>query len=144
MSHQFARIRLSETDYAESVTWRYLHNPDTAVLNKIYRDYCRHKKFSSVMPIFDSQYNDASADLIGYYDHSDLVAFSIIKLYDQLNALCYQFAWNYHKPKQRLGIATLQTECAIYKARKFEYLYLDQAHLYKHDLAGFEILGPME
>lgn len=144
MTHQFARICLSQTNYQESVSWKYIRNPDTVALNKIYRDYCIHKKFASVMPIFDSQYTDLKSDVIGYYDNCELVAFSIIKLYDQHNALCYQFAWNYHNPKKRLGIATLQTECAIYKARNFDYLYLDQAHLYKHALAGFEILGPME
>jgi hypothetical protein len=144
MTHQFARIRLSETNYQESVSWKYIRNPDTTALNKIYRDYCVYKKFASVMPIFDSQYTDLKSDVIGYYDNLDLVAFSIIILFDQLNALCYQFAWNYHNPKKRLGIATLQTECAIYKARNFDYLYVDQAHLYKHALDGFEILGPME
>jgi hypothetical protein len=144
MTHQFARIRLSETNYQESVSWKYIRNPDTTALNKIYRDYCIHKKFASVMPIFDSQYTDLKSDVIGYYDNQELVAFSIIKLYDQRNALCYQFAWNYHNPKKRLGIATLQTECAIYKTRNFDYLYVDQAHLYKHALDGFEILGPME
>ena len=44
----------------------------------------------------------------------------------------------------RLGIESLQTECAIYKARGFKYLYLEQAHLYKQDMDGFEILGPLE
>jgi len=139
MTHQFARIRLSETNYQESVSWKYIRNPDTTALNKIYRDYCVYKKFASVMPIFDSQYTDLKSDVIGYYDNQKLVAFSIIKLYDQRNALCYQFAWNYHNPKKRLGIATLQTECAIYKARNFDYLYLDQAHLTKQGLEGFEL-----
>ena len=142
--YQFARIDLSKTNYERTVDCRILTTPDIAALNKIYRAYCTHKHFASVMPIFDSQYTDLKSDVIGYYDNQELVAFSIIKLYDQRNALCYQFAWNYHNPKKRLGIATLQTECAIYKARNFDYLYLDQAHLYKHALAGFEILGPME
>jgi hypothetical protein len=43
----------------------------------------------------------------------------------------------------RLGIESLKTECAIYKAKGFRYLYLEQAHAYKQELAGFEILGPM-
>jgi len=37
----------------------------------------------------------------------------------------------------------MKTECAIYKARGFRYLYLEQAHLYKSEIDGFEILGPM-
>ena len=94
------------------------------------------------MPIFDSQYQDPDKDVIGYYDDDKLVAFSLIKRYDTRNALCAQFAWTYNKPHLRLGIESLKTECAIYRDRGFEYLYLDQAHLYKQDFEGFELLGP--
>lgn len=144
MSYQFARIDLSKTNYKQTVKWSYLVYPDIAELNHIYRDYCKYKHFASVMPIFDSRYTDPMTDVIGYYDNDKLVAFSLIKRYDKHNALCDQFAWNYHKPKMRLGIESLQTECAIYKERGFKYLYLEQAHLYKADMAGFEILGPLE
>jgi hypothetical protein len=144
MSYQFARIDLSKTDYRPSVQWQYLRDPDIARLNQIYRDYCKYKHFASVMPIFDSRYTDIMTDVIGYYDNYKLVAFSLIKRYDNENALCDQFAWNYHNPKLRLGIETLQTECAIYKERGFKYLYLEQAHLYKQSMDGFEILGPLE
>ena len=144
MTYQFARIDLNKTDYKPSVKWEYLRNPDISALNKIYRDYCIHKHFASVMPIFDSRYTDSTTDVIGYYDNNKLVAFSLIKRYDDYNALCDQFAWNYHNPRLRLGIETLQTECAIYKERGFQYLYLEQAHLYKQSMAGFELLGPLE
>ena len=83
-------------------------------------------------------------DVIGYYDADQLVAFSLIRRYDNHNALCDQFAWNYNKPQLRLGIETMKAECAIYKDRGFQYLYLEQAHLYKSSLDGFEILGPLE
>ena len=96
------------------------------------------------MPIFDSQYCDPDTDVIGYYDAERLVAFSLIKRYDTENALCAQFAWTYSKPQQRLGIESLKTECAIYRERGFQYLYLEQAHLYKSEIDGFEILGPLE
>lgn len=144
MTYQFARIDLAKTNYEESVEWQYLRQPDIAALNRIYRDYCIYKHFASVMPIFDSRYLDPMTDVIGYYDSGRLVAFSLIRRFDDQNALCDQFAWNYHRPRLRLGILSLQTECAIYKARGFAYLYLEQAHLYKQDLAGFEILGPLE
>ncbi len=144
MSYQFARIDLSKTNYDITVKWQYLLEPDIPALNKIYRDYCIYKHFASVMPMFDSRYTDPATDVIGYYDQERLVAFSLIRRYDNHNALCDQFAWNYHRPKMRLGIESLQTECAIYKARGFKYLYLEQAHLYKADMAGFEILGPLE
>jgi hypothetical protein len=144
MTYQFARIDLSKTNYEPTVKWEYLNTPDINKLNSIYRDYCKYKHFASVMPIFDSRYTDPATDVIGYYDSNKLAAFSLIKRYDDKNALCDQFAWNYQNPRLRLGIETLKTECAIYKARGFDYLYLEQAHLYKQGLDGFELLGPLE
>jgi len=144
MTYQFARIDLSKTNYEQSVKWECFRRPDIVKLNSIYRDYCKYKHFASVMPIFDSRYTDPMTDVLGYYDGDKLVAFSLIKRYDEKNALCDQFAWNYHNPKLRLGIETLQTECAIYRERGFDYLYLEQAHLYKSKIDGFEILGPLE
>lgn len=144
MTYQFARIDLSKTNYEQKVKWEYLVQPNINELNQIYRDYCKYKHFGSVMPIFDSRYTDPMTDVIGYYDGNKLAAFSLIRRYDEHNALCDQFAWNYNNPKLRLGIETLKTECAIYKARGFEYLYLEQAHLYKQEIDGFEILGPLE
>ena len=144
MTYQFARIDLSQTNYTPTVKWEYLRDPDIPRLNLIYRDYCKYKHFASVMPIFDSRYTDSMTDVIGYYNNNKLVAFSLIKRYDNENALCDQFAWNYHNPRLRLGIETLQTECAIYRERGFQYLYLEQAHLYKQSIDGFELLGPLE
>ena len=143
-SYQFARIDLNKTNYNINIEWMYITRPDILALNSIYRDYCVYKKFSSVMPIFDSRYTDPMTDIIGYYDQARLVAFSLIKRYDEHNALCDQFAWTYHNPKMRMGIETMKTECAIYKSRGFKYLYLEQAHLYKSEIDGFEILGPLE
>jgi hypothetical protein len=144
MTYEYARINLSKTTYQSTVAWQYIRNPDITELNNIYRSYCIHKRFGSVMPIFDSQYTDPDTDIIGYYSNDKkLVAFSLIKRYDTKNALCAQFAWTYHDPKARLGINSLKEECVIYKQRGFDYLYLDQAHLYKQGFDGFELLGPM-
>jgi hypothetical protein len=147
MSYAFARINLANTNYEPTVTWRYITswNQDTlARLDRIYYDYCVHKKFASVMPMFHSRYTDPMSDVIGYYDQDQLVAWSLIRRFDERNALCDQFAWTYHNPRLRLGIETMKTECAIYRARGFEYLYLEQAHLYKQEIDGFELLGPAE
>ena len=142
MSYQFARIRLEETQYQPTTDWYYITEPDIAQLNDIYRTYCIYKHFASVMPIFDSQYRDLDTDIIGYLDAGELVAFSLMKRYDNHNVLASQFAWTYRNPKTRLGIESLRTECAIYRQRGFKYLYLDQVHLYKQSFDGFEILGP--
>ena len=144
MTYQFARIDLSLTNYTVNVESMYMPQPNIAELNDIYRAYCTHKRFASVMPIFDARYLDPMTDVIGYYDRAKLVAFSLIRRFDEHNALCDQFAWTYHNPKLRMGIETMKAECAMYKARGFKYLYLEQAHLYKSEIDGFEILGPME
>lgn len=144
MTYQFARICLQQTTYTAQVDWQYITAPDIAVLQNIYRTYCIYKHFASVMPLFESQFHDPMTDIIGYHDQQQLVAFSLMKRYDSQNVLASQFAWTYRSPKTRLGITSLQTECAIYRDRGFQYLYLDQAHLYKQSLQGFEILGGLQ
>ena len=147
MSYQFARIDLSKTNYVSTLDWRYIESREPAVLSQlddIYRTYCIYKHFASVMPMFHSRYHDPMADIIGYYDNDQLVAWSLIRRFDEHNALCDQFAWTYHKPKSRIGIETMKTQCAIYKQRGYQYLYLEQAHLYKQEIDGFELLGPLE
>ena len=144
MTYQFARINLKQTTYTESVTWEYLREPNIAQLQDIYRTYCIYKHFASVMPLFASQFTDSSTDVIGYRENSELVGFSLMKHLDNKNVLASQFAWTYHNPRTRLGVESLKTECAIYRERGFEYLYLDQAHLYKQGLEGFEILGTLQ
>jgi hypothetical protein len=144
MTYQFARIDLSKTTYQPLVNWEYLREPNTAQLKDIYRTYCIYKHFASVMPLFDSQFTDPATDVIGYRENGELVAFSLMKQLDDQNVLASQFAWTYHNPRSRLGIESLKTECAIYRDRGFSYLYLDQAHLYKQGLEGFEILGPIQ
>jgi hypothetical protein len=144
VTYQFARIDLSKTTYQATVTWEYLRELNIAQLKDIYRTYCIYKHFASVMPLFDSQFTDPNTDVIGYREQGDLVAFSLIKRLDDQNVLASQFAWTYHNPRTRLGVESLKTECAIYRERGYKYLYLDQAHLYKQGLDGFEILGPQQ
>jgi hypothetical protein len=144
MSYQFARIRLAETSYQPTVAWEYLREPNITQLRDIYRTYCIYKHFASVMPLFDSQFTDPATDVIGYKDQGELVAFSLMRRYDKENVLASQFAWTYHNPRSRLGVESLKTECAIYRNRGYKFLYLDQAHLYKQGLEGFELLGPQQ
>lgn len=92
------------------------------------------------MPIFDSEYTDPHVDIIGYFDNQNLVAFSLLKKYDCDNVEAVQFAWTYHQPKLRLGITSLEHECALYKQLGFKFLYLGGADEYKTQIDGFEIL----
>jgi hypothetical protein len=144
MTYQFARIDLGQTTYQSTVDWEYLREPNIPLLKDIYRTYCIYKHFASVMPLFDSQFTDSMTDVIGYKEQGRLVAFSLMRRLDDRNVLASQFAWTYHNPRTRLGVESLKTECAIYRDRGFEYLYLDQAHLYKQGLEGFELLGPIQ
>ena len=144
MTYQFARINLKQTTYQPTVDWKFLTEPNIPVLQDIYRTYCIYKHFASVMPLFDSQFTDPATDVVGYYEDQQLVAFSLMKRHDTKNVSASQFAWTYHNPKTRLGVESLKTECAIYRERGFQYLYLDRAHLYKKELEGFEILGTLQ
>ena len=100
----YARIDLAKTNYTLLTNWDYIKNPNISELNNLYLSYCRYKMFSSVMPIFDSEYTNADADVIGYYENLKLVAFSLIRRYSDSEAECLQFAWNYSNPRCRLGI----------------------------------------
>lgn len=139
----YARINLQKTNYLTLNTYQYIENPDPLILNTIYYDYCRHKKFKSVMPIFDSEYYDEKNDIIGYYDNQQLVAFSLLRRFDNANVEAVQFAWNYKTPILNLGFKSLENECAIYKLLGYKYLYLGGADEYKSKFDGFEILGPI-
>lgn len=143
---KFCRINLLKTDYKlmeQKSEWDYIVDRNVYQLDQIYKDYCRFKKFDSVMPIFDIQYRDSSTEFIGYYDQEKLVAWDMIKIYDNKNVEALQFAWNYENPNLRLGIKSLYNACAIYKQRGFEYLYLGMTATYKKDIAGYEELGPI-
>ena len=145
MSYEFARIDLHLTSYQPTVKWLYLSKSDYIIdqCQEIYRAYCQHRQFASVMPLFPARFRDDMTDVIGYFSRGNMVAFSLIRRFDSENALCDQFAWTYHEPNLRLGIETMKTECAIYRDRGFRYLYLEQAHDYKKEIEGFEILGPI-
>jgi hypothetical protein len=136
----YSRINLSKTYYKKDILdWEILKEPDPSVLNNIYITYCRHKKFESVMPIFDSEYFDC--DVIGYFHENDLVAFSLIRVYDTENIEAIQFAWDYNNPELRTGVESLKVECAIYKELGYKYYYLGDAAEYKQ-IDGYEELGP--
>lgn len=139
----YARIDLTKTNYQILSCSKLLSDVDINELQNIYRTYCQHKNFKSVMPIFDSEFTDPKNDVIGYYDGSNLVAFSLIRRYDKENVEAIQFAWDYKKPKLRLGLESLKSECALYKGLGYRYLYLGEADEYKKKIDSFELLGPL-
>ena len=138
----YARIDLSQTNYELMSNCKKLKSPFQKPLEAIYDAYCKHKKFRSVMPIFAEEYYDEKNDVYAYFDKEEkMVAFSLLRCYNNRNVEAVQFAWDYANPNLRLGIKSLKNECAIYKKRGFDYLYLGQANDYKTKIDGFEILG---
>ena len=138
---KFCRIDLSKTNYTPLEHFVMFIEPPVEKLQTIYKKYCAYKQFDSVMPIFDSQFTDVKNDVYGYVDNRhEIVAFSIVRRHDDKNAEAWQFAWDYADPALRLGIHSLETECAIYKKWGYEYLYLGEAADYKSELDGYEIL----
>jgi hypothetical protein len=88
---KYARVKLNQTNYVTMDNWNYITDINIQQLNEIYKKYCDYKNFDSVMPIFDSQYLDKSIDIIGYYDSDILIAFSMVRRYNEKNAELLQF-----------------------------------------------------
>ncbi len=147
---RYARINLQQTNYPmmpfSNENGCAVISPgsvNTEDLQRIYKAYCQHKKFRSVMPIFDSEFIDAKNRVFGYYVNSKLVAFSLLRIYDITNVEAVQFAWDYVDTSLNLGIESLKHECASFKEAGFKYYYLGGADEYKKQFDGFEILGPV-
>lgn len=137
----FSRINLSKTDYNMIQNARVIHKPNYDILKIIYEKYCDYKKFVDPIPFSIDDHVGDNIDIIGYYDNRELVAYSLILKYlDKNSVFSDQFAWNYYNPKLRLGIKSLEHECAFYKNLGYEYLYLGEHCNYKSKFQGYEIL----
>jgi len=138
---QYGRINLTKTNYELCDNASILINPNIEALNIIYTDYCRYKRFQSVEPLF--YHEIVMNDVIGYFDNSELVAFSIISHLDEISVRGIQFAWNYKNPSLKLGWVANFHECAWYKQLGYKYYYLGSHQPYKEKISGYEILGPI-
>jgi hypothetical protein len=143
-SIKFCRIDLSKTNYTpypgvERFSWTSGLEP----YERIYQDYCAHKQFVSVMPLFLQQFQDSRNDTHIYRRGEDIVAWSLCRRWDEHNAESLQFAWNYRQPELELGRRSLEHECAYYKLQGYRYLYLGQVAEYKTRFDGYEQLGPL-
>jgi arginyl-tRNA--protein-N-Asp/Glu arginylyltransferase len=138
----YCRIDLAKTDYSQLKSAKLIVNVDTVELRKIFKQYCDYKKFDSVEPMWDCEFTWSHNDVIGYYDSTKLVAWSVVTKYNSDDVYSVQFAWDYANPELRLGIKSIENECAYYKNLGYKYYYLGEAHKYKQNIKGFEILGP--
>lgn len=144
MSWQFGRIDLGKTYYVSDVDWCLLNPVPVNDVQRVYRDYCIHKHFQSVMPMLPGRLTASNTEIIGYRDQDRLVAWSMYRVWDTENILSDHFAWDYRNPKLRLGIRSIENECAIYRDRGYRYMYFEAVEPYMLDLQGFEILGPLK
>ena len=143
MSWQFGRINLLETHYVSDLDWKQLDPAPVNDLQRIYRDYCLHKHFQSVMPLIPGRLTAKDTEIIGYHDQNRLVAWSMYRIWDAENVLSDHFAWDYRNPRLRLGIRSIENECAIYRDRGYRWMYFESVEPYMLDLQGFETLGPL-
>lgn len=144
---KYCRLDLSKTNYSVlSGAWilsRVEREDRINHMQEVYRTYCQHKQFESVVPLFESMFHEKNNDVIGYTNWDKFVAFSIVKKHDKENAESLQFAWTYSNPSDRLGIRSIEHECAWYKSLGYKYLYLGLADDYKKQFDGYEELGPL-
>jgi hypothetical protein len=141
VSWQFGRVDLSVVTYDQDLAWRYLDPVPVAEVQRVYREYCLHKHFQSVMPMLTGRLTTADTEIIGYHQQDRLIAWSMYRVWDQENVLSDHFAWDYRDPRLRLGIRSVENECAIYRDRGFRWMYFESVEPYMLDIEGFEILG---
>ena len=141
MSWQFGRIDLRATTYTTDLDWQHLDPVPVSEVQRVYREYCLHKHFQSVMPMLAGRLTAPDTEIVGYYDQDRLVAWSMYRIWDSENVLSDHFAWDYRDPRSRLGIRSVQNECTIYRDRGFRWMYFESVEPYMLDMQGFEILG---
>lgn len=144
MSWQFGRIALQQTDYQSTVDYEWLDPVPVTDVLRVYRDYCVHKHFQSVMPMIPGRLTAADTRIIGYRDQGRLAAWSMYRIWDQHNILSDHFAWDYRNPRLRLGVKSLENECAVFRDLGYHYMYFESVEPYMLDIEAFEILGPWE
>lgn len=144
MSWQFGRVDLEQTSYEINLDWQLLQPVPVTEVLRVYRDYCQHKRFLSVIPMVPGRLVAADTEIIGYHDSNRLVAWSMYRIWDAENVISDHFAWDYRNPRLRLGISSIQTECAVYRGRGFRWMYFESVQPYMLDIKGFEILGALK
>ena len=144
MSWQFGRIDLQATQYVSDLAWEVLDPVPVNDVQRVYREYCAHKHFLSVMPMIAGRLTAPDAKIIGYRDQDRLIAWSMYRIWDDHNILSDHFAWDYRNPRLRLGIRSIENECAIFRDRGFRWMYFETVEPYMLDVQGFEILGPLQ
>jgi hypothetical protein len=144
MSMTFACIDLADVTYQADLKAELLNPVPVDEVVQVYKAYCVHKHFYSVMPMVPGRFLVPGTEVWGYRDNGRLVAWSMYRVWDSHSVVCDHHAWDYKNPRLRLGIRSFENECAIYRDRGFRSMYLESVEPYMYDIKGFRLLGPME
>lgn len=140
---KFGRVDLTKTTYGITLPAQPLNPVPIDEIQRVYQEYCRYKKFQSVMPMIAGRFAVPGTEVFGYYQDNKLIAWSMYRIWDDKNVVIDHHAWDYSNPRSRLGWHSLQTECAIYRERGYQFMYFESVEPYMQKLQGFEILGPI-
>lgn len=141
---QFGRIDLKNTTYKITLDAQLLKPIHIEEIIRVYKEYCLHKKFKSIMPLIPGRFLVPGTEVFGYYEQANLIAWSMYRIWDHENVVVDHHAWDYKNPKLRMGIRSLQNECALYRNRGYKFMYFESIELYMKKLQGFEILGKLQ
>ncbi len=95
------------------------------------------------MPMIPGRFLIPNTEVFGYYEQEKLIAWSMYRIWDDKNIVIDHHAWDYNNPKLRIGLRSLQNECALYRNRGYQFMYFESIEPYMLKLQGFEILGTL-
>jgi len=134
------RIDLELTNYKQ-LPFQFLDTQCFAECEAIYKKYITCKNIENPHPVFEEEWDQDAADVLGYYDNKELVAWSLIyKFPSKRTIIADQFVWDYKNPKLKLGYKSIRSECAYYKSQGYKYFILGDPDKYKEELKGYEII----
>lgn len=140
---QFGRINLTNTTYNITLNAQLLNPVPIDEITRVYKEYCLYKNFESVMPMVPGRFAVPNTEVFGYYEQNKLIAWSMYRIWDDKSIVVDHHAWDYNNPKLRMGLRSLQNECALYRDRGFQFMYFESIAPYMTALQGFEILGTL-
>lgn len=140
---EFGRIDLTTVTYNITLEAHLLNPVPIDEINRVYKEYCLYKKFKSVMPMVPGRFSVPNTEVFGYYEQDRLIAWSMYRIWDSHTVVVDHHAWDYANPKLRLGIRSLQNECAIYRDRGYQFMYFESTEPYMLGLQGFKMLGTL-
>jgi len=138
---KFGRIDLTKTTYNIILDAHLLNPVPIDEINRVYKVYCLYKNFKSVMPLVPGRFTIPGTEVLGYYNRDQLVAWSMYRIWDSKSIVIDHHAWDYSNPKLRIGLRSLENECALYREQGYQYMYFESIEPYMLNLQGFEILG---